>query len=251
MGSGCTSGHGVCGLPRLAARSWVAVTTFMTTGLLAASVVNATPWLREMVFGPHDSAAATEETLTVMPIVTAAAGIALLLEAINRTMNHPVASGKSDEDLSDHHHHNTAHPANLALSWGVGAAFAAALGLSGMANPAKVLGFLTPMHASGWDPSLAFVMGGAVAINAIAFPLIFSSGKPMLGPRWHLPTSSDITPSLVIGAALFGLGWGIGGMCPGPAIVSLASGSSHAVATVVSIAGGMSVHRWMQTMGWA
>jgi uncharacterized membrane protein YedE/YeeE len=171
-------------------------------------------------------------------------------------MRHKPAGGKSDEDLAksgagDHHHHNTANPLNLALAWGVGASFSAALGLSGMTNPAKVLGFLAPMREGGWDPSLAFVMGGAVAVNAVAFPLMFSYAKPMLAPRWHLPTSSDITPSLVIGAATFGIGWGIGGMCPGPAIVSLASGGSHAVAAVVAMTGGMAVHRWMQAMGWA
>lgn len=100
-----------------------------------------------------------------------------------------------------------------------GLLFGLGLLLSGMANPAKVLNFLD--IAGHWDPSLAFVMGGAVLVTTIGYRLIFRRAKPVLDESFHLPTAQQIDGKLILGAAIFGVGWGLVGLCPGPALVSL------------------------------
>jgi uncharacterized membrane protein YedE/YeeE len=124
-----------------------------------------------------------------------------------------------------------------------GALFGAGLLLSGMTQPAKVVAFLDVAH--GWDPSLGFVMGGAVAVYATAFAWIGRRRQgPWFGGMFHLPTRRDIDAPLVVGAAVFGLGWGLGGYCPGPGLVSAAGGSTTAIAFVAAMLVGMFVqHR--------
>lgn len=119
-----------------------------------------------------------------------------------------------------------------------GALFGAGLLISGMTQPARVIGFLDVTRA--WDPSLAFVMGGAVIVYAIAFRAI-SVGRidPWFDIKFHLPTRRDIDRPLVVGAALFGIGWGLGGLCPGPGLVSAAAGNGSAIAFVIAMLVGM------------
>lgn len=105
----------------------------------------------------------------------------------------------------------------------LGALFAVGLGVSGMTQPAKVIGFLDLFGA--WDPTLAFVMGSAVLVNFIGFRLVLGRPHPLFAGRFDLPTRTRIDTPLVAGAAIFGIGWGLGGFCPGPAIAALASGS--------------------------
>lgn len=100
-----------------------------------------------------------------------------------------------------------------------GLLFGFGLLLSGMANPAKVLNFLD--ITGHWDPSLAFVMGGAVLVTTIGYRIVFRRAKPVLDESFHLPTAQQIDGKLVLGAAIFGVGWGLVGLCPGPALVSL------------------------------
>ena len=104
----------------------------------------------------------------------------------------------------------------------VGLLFGLGLILSGMTDPGKVLGFLD--LAGSWDPSLALVMGGAIAVGFFAFALAKKRTVHFLGGALHLPKSNQIDKPLVIGATLFGAGWGLAGFCPGPGLVSLASG---------------------------
>jgi uncharacterized membrane protein YedE/YeeE len=118
-----------------------------------------------------------------------------------------------------------------------GALFAVGLAVSGMTQPAKVLGFLD--IAGAWDPSLAFVMIGAIGLNIILFRLILRRTGPVFGAAFQIPTRRDIDPRLVIGAALFGAGWGLAGYCPGPALASLAAGRAHAFIFVIAMAAGM------------
>ncbi|MDX9730447.1 MAG: YeeE/YedE family protein [Bdellovibrionales bacterium] len=108
----------------------------------------------------------------------------------------------------------------------VGFVFALGLGISGMTQPQKVIGFLDVFGA--WDPSLVFVMIGAIAVHFVTYRLIRRRSSPLLSPQWHVPTKREVTPALVIGSVLFGVGWGLGGFCPGPAIVSLAGVSEFA-----------------------
>lgn len=101
-----------------------------------------------------------------------------------------------------------------------GLVFGIGLLISGMANPAKVLNFLDAFGT--WDPSLAFVMGGAIAVTAPGFALLFGTWRtPYFGSTFHLPTRNDLEPKLLTGAAIFGVGWGVGGFCPGPALTAL------------------------------
>jgi uncharacterized protein len=100
-----------------------------------------------------------------------------------------------------------------------GLIFGLGLIISGMADPAKVKNFLD--IAGSWDPSLAFVMGGAIAIAMPGFRLVTRASRPMFADRFHMPTRTDIDGRLIAGAGLFGIGWGLGGFCPGPALTAL------------------------------
>ena len=119
----------------------------------------------------------------------------------------------------------------------VGLLFGLGLILSGMTDPSKVIGFLDIFGL--WDPSLALVMGGAIAVGFFAFALAKKRTINFLGGALQLPTSSQIDKPLVIGAVLFGAGWGLAGFCPGPALVSLASGQIKAAVFVLFMLAGM------------
>lgn len=121
----------------------------------------------------------------------------------------------------------------------VGGLFALGLGVSGMTRPQKVIGFL---DLASWDPSLIFVMIGAIGAHALLYPLIRRRPSPLLETRWHVPQGRDVKPRLLLGAAIFGVGWGLGGFCPGPGLVSLASLDERVVVFVISMAIGMFVH---------
>jgi len=121
-----------------------------------------------------------------------------------------------------------------------GALFGVGLLISGMTEPSKVVGFLDVLGP--WDPNLAFVIGGAVAVYAVLFRIIQGRSEPWLDVTFHLPTRADIDLPLIAGAALFGVGWGLGGLCPGPGLVAAASGSIPAIAFVASMLVGMLMH---------
>lgn len=123
----------------------------------------------------------------------------------------------------------------------VGFTFALGLGLSGMTQPQKVISFLDIF--GNWDPSLIFVMLGAIAVHFITYRLIRNRKSPLLSPDWHVPTKREITPALVIGSLLFGVGWALGGFCPGPAVTSLASFDGRVTTFVVSMLVGMFIFK--------
>ena len=168
--SGCTSGHGVCGISRLSPRSLVATATFVGTGMA-------------MVY----RRAARRRGPDVAPAFAFLAG----------------------------------------LLFGIG------LLVSGLANPAKVLGFLDV--TGRWDPSLALVMGSAVVVSAIGFALARRRPHTLLGAPMQLPASRVIDRRLVLGSLLFGAGWGLAGFCPGPALVALGAGYGKAVVFVAAM----------------
>ncbi len=118
-----------------------------------------------------------------------------------------------------------------------GLTFGLGLGISGMTQPAKVIGFLDIF--GNWDPSLMFVMGGALMVHFVAYRLIMKRNSPLLAPKFLAPTKRDIDVPLLVGSGIFGIGWGIGGFCPGPGLVSLASGNMDAVLFVGGMIGGM------------
>jgi uncharacterized protein len=125
-----------------------------------------------------------------------------------------------------------------------GLIFGAGLLISGMVQPTKVLGFLDIFGA--WDPSLAVVMVAALAVSTPGFMLANGRSPPLLTTRSFWPTKRDIDLPLIVGAALFGIGWGLVGLCPGPALESLATLSPSIIAFVAAMAGGMALHDFWQ-----
>lgn len=123
----------------------------------------------------------------------------------------------------------------------VGFVFAIGLGLSGMTQPQKVIGFLDLFGQ--WDPSLIFVMVGAIVVHFITFKVIRKRNSPLFSSQWHVPTKKEITPALMIGAFIFGVGWALGGFCPGPAITSMASFDKTPFVFVISMLVGMVLFR--------
>jgi uncharacterized membrane protein YedE/YeeE len=119
----------------------------------------------------------------------------------------------------------------------VGIIFGVGLIIAQMTNPSKIIGFLT--FGENWDPSLLFVMASAVFISFFAFSLAKKRNKTLLNLDFELPKRTDIDSSLIVGSALFGIGWGMIGFCPAPAIVSLAFGNSQILLFVISMLAGM------------
>ena len=130
----------------------------------------------------------------------------------------------------------------LAVAALAGLLFGAGLALSGMVDPAKVLGFLDV--AGSWDPTLALVLAGAVGVNLVGYRLAFRRGAPWLTERFVLPTATRVDGPLLAGAALFGIGWGLVGYCPGPALAALSTGSPRVVVFVLAMIAGSLVGRW-------
>jgi uncharacterized membrane protein YedE/YeeE len=126
-----------------------------------------------------------------------------------------------------------------------GLVFGAGLAISGMANPAKVLGFLD--ITGQWDPSLTLVMAAGVAVFAAGFQLVQRGRHPLFAEKFEIPTRRDIDPRLVIGAIVFGIGWGLAGLCPGPALTSLTFGMMEVYVFVgAMVAGSLAYGLWMR-----
>ncbi|MES2414953.1 MAG: DUF6691 family protein [Pseudomonadota bacterium] len=126
-----------------------------------------------------------------------------------------------------------------------GLVFGLGLMVSGMVNPAKVLGFLD--IAGAWDPSLALVMGGAIAVGLPAFTWAKMRGRSLTGAALKLPPAGPVDRRLLLGSALFGIGWGVAGFCPGPALVALGMGQAKALVFVAAMLVGMGVFEWLQS----
>lgn len=131
----------------------------------------------------------------------------------------------------------------LLTSFISGMVFALGLGISGMTRPIKVIGFLDFFGA--WDASLAFVMIGAIAVYFVAYHWSRKMPSPLLAADFSLPRRDDLDANLILGAAIFGAGWGLGGFCPGPALTSLASGASAVLLFVAAMVVGMYAHTWL------
>ena len=125
----------------------------------------------------------------------------------------------------------------LISAWAIGLIFGLGISLSGMANPAKVLNFFD--IAGSWDPSLAFVMGGALATTFLGYRLIFRRPAPVLDAKFHLPTAMALDARLIGGSAVFGIGWGISGFCPGGALPALGTGAADVFAFVAALVAGI------------
>ena len=124
-----------------------------------------------------------------------------------------------------------------------GALFGLGLTISGMVNPQKVIGFLDV--AGNWDPTLAVVMGGALLVAIPGLRLIFKRSRPVLEDEFEVPTKKELDAKLLGGSALFGVGWGLSGLCPGPAMTALVSGLAPVFAFVAAMIAGMALYKWI------
>lgn len=124
----------------------------------------------------------------------------------------------------------------------VGIVFGTGIAISGMINPAKVLNFFDV--AGMWDPSMAFVMGSALLVTAIGYRFALKRPGPLFDDRFHVPSKRELDPPLVIGSAIFGIGWGITGFCPGGSIPALGLGVSEAFIFVAAMAAGIFLARF-------
>ena len=130
-------------------------------------------------------------------------------------------------------------------TFSAGLIFGTGIALSGMANPAKVLNFFDIMGM--WDPSLAFVMGGALLTTFLGYRLAFGRGTPVFEHRFHLPVASNLDAKLIGGAAVFGVGWGIAGFCPGGALPALGTGQWEVFVFVGALIGGIVLGKALQS----
>jgi uncharacterized protein len=135
----------------------------------------------------------------------------------------------------------------IVLQFAIGLMFGLGLLISGMSDPAKVLNFLdlAAIGSGSWDPSLGFVMAGAVAMTFVGFAWVLRQPRPLLGEQFHLPTKQQLDLRIVSGPAIFGIGWGLAGFCPGPALTALGFGSPQAVMFVAAMMAGMLLARWL------
>ena len=185
LGSGCTSGHGICGLSRLSLRSHCSHLELYGFGICHGHTVG-------------------EAHLNNSQVVS---------------------------------------------SFLVGFVFAIGLAIAGMTQPEKIIGFLDVLSGQ-WDPSLAFVMLGAIPVHYVSHWLLKGRTSPLFDTQFHMPQKKELNKSLLIGGALFGVGWGLGGYCPGPALASVASGAFEVLVFVGSMTIGMFLFRFYQkTLG--
>jgi uncharacterized membrane protein YedE/YeeE len=198
LGGGCTSGHGICGLARLSRRSIVAVATFMAAGVCTAAALSlATP-----------AGANAVAPLSVAPLATLASSPLVPMVAFSASAAALALTAAAGDSL--------AHALVTGTTFGLG------LSISGMVHPQKVSGFLDVTGRHGpWDPSLACVMAGGLALSAAGYAVKPLLRKPVLGERFKVPGNTVVDANLVGGSALFGIGWGLAGMCPGPALTNL------------------------------
>jgi len=197
MGNGCTSGHGVCGLPRLSKRSIVAILLFMVCGGITATLRYYYPFLT-----PNSATPQARELSSINYVVLAISGLAFCYFLFDSCKT------KAFDKVRD-----------TLIAFGVGVGFGFGLMESGMLKRHTVTGFLT--MATVWNYRLVFVLATAVLVNFCTFNFIFKKFKtPIFKSKYDLPTNSTVDNKLIVGASIFGIGWGIGGICPGPAILA-------------------------------
>ena len=216
MANGCTSGHGVCGLPRLSKRSIVAIILFMIFGVIVATIKYYIPFLR-----PYSHAYKVWEydIIYYLTLVLSIIGFGLnLINAFKSGIKNKVR--------------------DIVISFSIGVLFSFGLIQSGMLQRHVVIGFLT--IGKVWIVQLAFVLGAAVGINLLTFNYILRKiNRPKFKEKYDLPTNTKIDNKLCVGSAIFGLGWGLSGICPGPAVLCCYLYCPQSLAFSISLCAGM------------
>mmetsp|Transcript_23935 Transcript_23935/g.40967 ORF Transcript_23935/g.40967 Transcript_23935/m.40967 type:complete len:321 (+) Transcript_23935:468-1430(+) len=235
LGNGCTTGHGICGMARLSLRSFVGVMSFMFTGILFASVLPVSnPHVREM---PHEYVfekyAATTATNAIVSVAVAIVGMFALFGMTRKFSSSAVNTTENEMDEWKNSRRK------IIPSIGAAIVFASGLLVSQMTIYSKIFGFLdfSLIPKGSWDPTLVMVMGGGFLVSLISYQwvdgynLVKNSNalKCPLGQKdtvgkFSIPTNKIIDGKLILGEAIFGLGWGMAGLCPGPAMVLASCG---------------------------
>lgn len=211
MSNGCTSGHSICGIPRLSKRSIVATGIFVAAGMAMATLrSNVSFFVGEFRFSSDGDA-------TYLALMWLAVGILTIFAIVYLIVKR-------------------AHFMENFISFLVGGIFSLGLMVGGMLRITKILGFLT--LGSGWDPQLVFVMIGAIGLNLLTFNFILKGSPRYDVANAGVPSNSQIDTKLIVGAVLFGLGWGLSGLCPGPGMVNL-FWSYNAAIWCLGVVGGM------------
>lgn len=238
MGSGCTSGHGLCGLSRLSLRSFGAVLAFNIAGAVSASLTRSSS-LRSYFYVSNGFSDGLNPNIYVNSLLSVGVSVYCYRHEIQTFFNRKTKIHINNLDLMD-------HLASLFSS----TLFGLGLGLSGMCNSDRVLKWLDFAGVSGWDPSLMSVLGSGVLFNMVARAVLskLKSNVPLSkAPLTHAdsfkfgihPANTKINMELIIGSVLFGLGWGLAGICPGPGIVSLGAGSAKALIFMPALVSGI------------
>jgi uncharacterized protein len=209
MGSGCTSGHGICGLAAFRLRSMIATPTFMITGMATSMIANTSSYFpffkNELAYTP---------SFIVVSICVFVSIILYMLSYYYHTtdkINVNTLSVRVFKCIAE------------AL---YGITFSIALGVANMTQPSATLSFLDLRY---WNPALAFVMIGGLFVTGIAFNYSGNWNEPFLDKKFYRPTSTDIDFKLIAGAILFGVGWGLSGSCPGPTIANIGAGNIYSI----------------------
>jgi len=214
MGNGCTSGHGVCGIPRFSKRSIVAICLFMVFGSAVATIRYYHPFLQPIIKVSFDFS-----FLSYILLLVSIGGIGYLLYDSYKT-------GKTD------------NVRDTIVAFAIGAAFSYGLIESGMLQRHVVIAFLT--IGKVWNWQLAFVLGSAVGINIFTFKYILTKcSKPLFKSKFDLPSSTTVDNKLLVGASLFGIGWGLGGICPGPAALAFYMYCPQSLLFFAAVCGGI------------
>mmetsp|Transcript_36942 Transcript_36942/g.66137 ORF Transcript_36942/g.66137 Transcript_36942/m.66137 type:complete len:350 (-) Transcript_36942:74-1123(-) len=210
MGNGCTSGHGICGNSRLSPRSMVYTATFMASGAATASLSGVTSAL-------GIAGLPTSMAVVLPPSDVLSRGLMVLLGSLVIGLASWFAGSKLTGKANK--------AVQLVTEAASGALFAWGLAFSGMTKSSKVASFLAVTDPC-FDPTLMFVMGGAILVNLPVFQAIIHKkvfpAKPVCGTEYQMPKNNAIDKKLILGGVLFGAGWGVGGLCPGPAICNFA-----------------------------
>ena len=235
MGNGCTSGHGICGNSRFSVRSMAYTATFMAAGAAAATLfdTNAALGVNSAHSALNDLVTPAADVMTKYAGIVAASAAAFLgIGAASKAL------AKKNDDASTGAHETL----SLVAEALAGLVFGVGLTVSGMRRAAKVSGFLSAT-ATSFDPSLMLVMGGAMAVAIPGFAVAAKKPKPACERKFSIPTNKKVDKKLITGGLLFGAGWGLAGLCPGPAIVSAAA---RPTAALVAWLGAVAVGMWGQ-----
>jgi len=218
MANGCTSGHGVCGLPRMSKRSIIAISFFMIFGMSVATIRYHYPFLR-----PSSYAYDVWEYPSIYYLVLCTSLLGFLFTLING-FNSGIKNKVRD----------------IMISFFIGALFSFGLIQSGMLQRHVVIEFLTISNI--WNIQLAFVLGAAVGINLFTFNYILKKiPKPVFKDKYDVPTNTTVDNKLLCGSAIFGIGWGLSGVCPGPAVLGFYIYCPQMLAFFVSLCFGMKI----------